>query len=68
MQERTALDDNLTALSRIEQELDDQVTMIELGEAEKDQKVVAEAEAALRKLQAEVARRQLEALLVGRSR
>jgi len=32
MQERTALDDQLTALSRIEQELDDQVTMIELGE------------------------------------
>ena len=65
MQERTALDDSLAALSRIDQELDDQVTMIELGEAEKDQKVVAEAEAALRKLQAEVARRQLEALLSG---
>ena len=65
MQERTALDDNLTALSRIDQELDDQVTMIELGEAEKDQKVVAEAEASLRKLKAEVLRRQLEALLSG---
>ena len=39
--------------------------MIELGEAEKDQKVVAEAEAALRKLKAEVARRELEALLSG---
>ncbi|MFZ0527982.1 MAG: peptide chain release factor 2 [Xanthobacteraceae bacterium] len=65
MQERTALDDNLTALSRIEQERDDQITMIELGEAEKDQTVVAEAEAALRKLQAEVAHRQLEALLSG---
>ncbi len=65
MQERTALDDNLKALSRIDQELDDQVTMIELGEAEKDQKVVAEAEASLRKLKAEVLRRQLEALLSG---
>ncbi len=65
MQERTALDDQLTALSRIEQELDDQVTLIELGEAEKDQKVIAEAEAALRKLKAEVARRELEALLSG---
>ena len=52
-------------MSRIEQELDDQVTLIELGEAEKDQKVVAEAEAALRKLKAEVARRELEALLSG---
>jgi peptide chain release factor 2 len=65
MQERTALDEQLGALSRIEQELDDQVTLIELGEAENDQKVIAEAEAALRKLKAEVARRQLEALLSG---
>jgi peptide chain release factor 2 len=65
MQERTALDEQLTALSRIEQELDDQVTLIELGEAESDQQVVADAEAALRKLKAEVARRELEALLAG---
>jgi peptide chain release factor 2 len=65
MQERTGLEDNLTALSRIEQELDDQATMIELGETEKDQTVVAEAEAALRKLKTEVSRRELEALLSG---
>ena len=65
MQERTALDDNLSALSRIQQELEDQQTLIELGEAEKDQSVIAEAEAGLRKLKAEVARRELEALLSG---
>jgi peptide chain release factor 2 len=65
MQERTALEVQLAALSRIEQELDDQVTMIELGEAENDQKVVVEAEATLRKLKGEVARRELEALLSG---
>ncbi len=65
MQERTALEDRLNAISRIEQELDDQVTLIELGEDEDDQKVVAEAEAALRKLKADVARRELEALLSG---
>jgi peptide chain release factor 2 len=65
MQERTALDDQLNALARIEQELDDQLTMIELGEAEADQNTIAEAEAALRKLKAEVARRELEALLSG---
>ena len=41
------------------------MTLIELGEAENDQKVVAEAEAGLRKLKAEVARRELEALLSG---
>ena len=65
MQERTALEDQLGAIGRIEQELDDQLTMIELGEAEKDQKAVAEAEAALQKLKEEVARRELEALLSG---
>ena len=53
MQERTALEDSLNAIGRIEQELDDQVTMIGLGEAEKDAKVVAEAEAALKKLKAD---------------
>jgi peptide chain release factor 2 len=65
MQERTALEDQLTAIARIEQELDDQLTMIELGEAEKDQKAIADAEEALRKLKTEVARRELEALLSG---
>ena len=65
MQERTALEDSLSAIGRIEQELDDQVTLIELGEAENDQGVIAEAETALRKLKGEVERRQLEALLSG---
>ena len=65
MQERTALDDSLTAIARIEQDLADQVTFIELGEAEKDQNVIAEAEATLRNLKAEVSRRELEALLSG---
>ena len=65
MQERTSLDDQLNALSRIDQELDDQVTLIELGEAEDDQKVIADAEESLRKLKTDVARRELEALLSG---
>jgi peptide chain release factor 2 len=65
MQERTALEDQLTAIGRIEQELADQLTMIELGEAEKDQKTITDAEEALKKLKAEVARRELEALLSG---
>jgi len=65
MQERNALDEQLTALARIDQELDDQVTLIELGEAENDQKFIAEAEASLRTLKTEVARRELEALLSG---
>src|SRR5690349_15746702 len=65
MQERTALDEQLTALGRMEQELDDQITLIELGESESDPKTIAEAEAALRMLKAEVSRRELEALLSG---
>jgi peptide chain release factor 2 len=65
MQERNALDDQLNAIGRIERDLDDQVTMIELGDAEKDQRVVGEAEAVLRALKAEAARRELEALLSG---
>jgi peptide chain release factor 2 len=65
MRERDALDDRLNALGRMGQELDDQLTMIDLGDAEKDDKTVADAEAALKRLRAEVARRELEALLAG---
>jgi peptide chain release factor 2 len=65
MQERNALEDQLAAIGRIERELEDQITMLELGEAEKDWSVVAEAEGALKQLKAEAARRELEALLSG---
>jgi len=65
MQERTLLEDQLTSIERIERELDDQTTLIELGESEKDEAVIAEGETALRKLKDEVARRELEALLSG---
>jgi peptide chain release factor 2 len=65
MQERTSLEDSLTAIGRIEGELADQVMLIEMGESEKDETVVAEAETALAKLKVDVARRELEALLSG---
>jgi peptide chain release factor 2 len=65
MRERDALEDQLKAIGRIEQDLDDQVTMIELGEAEDDTATVGEAEAGLKALKSEVARRELEALLSG---
>jgi peptide chain release factor 2 len=65
MRERDALEDQLGAIGRIEQELDDQITMISLGEEEKDQKAVADAEVALKKLKTEISRRELEALLSG---
>ena len=65
MRERDALEDQLGAIGRIEQELHDQLTMIELGEEEKDQKAVGDAELALKKLKTEGSRRELEALLSG---
>src|SRR6188768_3723476 len=65
MRERDALEDQLKAIGHIEQELEDQLTLIELGEAEKDHRTVGEAEVALKRLKVEVARRELEALLSG---
>jgi peptide chain release factor 2 len=65
MRERDALEDQLKAIGRIEQDLDDQLMLIELGESEKDSATVGEAEGALKNLRAEVARRELEALLSG---
>ena len=65
MQERNALEDQLNAIGRIEQDLDDNLTMIELGETEKDQSVIEDSERALQKLKVEAARRELEALLSG---
>jgi peptide chain release factor 2 len=65
MRERDALDDQLGSLKRIDQTLEDNLTLIELGEAEKDEGTIAEAEAELKKLRAEVGRREMEALLSG---
>ena len=65
MQERTSLEDALEGIGKVERELDDNVEMIELGEAENDEGVVVEAENALKALKKEVARRELEALLSG---
>ncbi len=65
MQERTSLADALDAVRRIEQELSDQIELIGLGEAEKDQSVIADAEARIAALKREVDARRLEALLSG---
>jgi peptide chain release factor 2 len=65
MQERNALEDQLKSIGRIEQELEDHLAMIELGEAENDQSIIEETEQALVRLKAEAARRELEALLSG---
>src|SRR4051812_10075265 len=65
MRERNALEDQTGAIRRLEQDLEDALTLIELGEAEGDQASVREGEAAIRKVEAEAARRQIESLLAG---
>jgi peptide chain release factor 2 len=65
MRERTTLEDRLGSLRRIERDLDDATTLVELGEAEGDEAAEAEGVAALKALKAEGDRRQLEALLSG---
>ncbi len=65
MRERNALEDQTGAIRRLEQDLEDAVTLIELGEAEGDAASVREGEAAIRKVESEAARRQIESLLAG---
>jgi peptide chain release factor 2 len=65
MRERQQLADQIAAVERVEKELRESVELIELGEAETDQAVVEEAEAALRKLATEAERRQVETMLSG---
>jgi peptide chain release factor 2 len=65
MRERNALEDQVAAIKRLEQELDDALTLVELGEAEGDEASVSEGETVIRKIEAEAARRQIETLLSG---
>ncbi|MEM6323996.1 MAG: peptide chain release factor 2 [Pseudomonadota bacterium] len=65
MRDRQALVDAMETLTRIERDLSDNAELIGLGEAEGDAEVVAEAEAALQKLAAKAAEKELEALLNG---
>lgn len=65
MKERTRLEAAIEACRGIERELTDHLDLIELGEAESDAGVVAEAEAALAALKARAAKLELESLLSG---
>jgi peptide chain release factor 2 len=65
MRERTSLEDQISAIKRLEQELDDAVTLIELGDAEGDDDSVREGEETIRRLQHDAARLQVETLLSG---
>jgi peptide chain release factor 2 len=65
MRERTRLERSVEGYRRIEREVDDALELIALGEAEGDEAIVAEAEAALEKLRDEAQQRELESLLSG---
>ncbi|HLS68356.1 MAG TPA: peptide chain release factor 2 [Kiloniellales bacterium] len=65
MRERGTLEDAISGYRKLEQDLEDALTLIELGEAEEDAGTIDEAEAALQALQIEVEKRQLESLLSG---
>ena len=65
MRERTELEDKLGLVAKLESELDDAVTLVELGEAEGDADTEKEGVALLKGVKAEAERRQVEALLSG---
>ncbi|MGX9854833.1 peptide chain release factor 2 [Limimaricola variabilis] len=65
MRERQALLDKMGTYDQISQGLKDNVELIELGEMEGDEEVVAEAEAALKALRQTAGAKELEALLDG---
>ncbi|WP_349364512.1 MAG: peptide chain release factor 2 [Roseitalea porphyridii] len=65
MQERQRLEEMITAIRGFDQALEDNVELIELGEEEGDDETVAEAEKAIRDLEGQIEKRQIEALLSG---
>lgn len=65
MRERQQLDDGINGVLKLERDLSDNLELIELGEMEGDQEVIAEAERALKMLKAEVGERQMASLLSG---
>jgi peptide chain release factor 2 len=65
MRERTLLEDRLGSLTKMQRDLDDAVTLVELGEMESDAATEQEGLELLKGLKSEGERRQLEALLSG---
>jgi len=65
MRERTRLEQRLARIDTLDRELSETLELIELGEAEADEGVVVEAEAALEAMRKTAARAELEALLSG---
>ena len=65
MRERTQLEKSLSNLSAFSMELDDTLSMIEMGETEGEHDIVSELEETLKKLAENVQKQQLISLLSG---
>ena len=65
MRERNELEDRLGSLAKFDRDLDDAVTLIELGEGENDADTEREGLASLKVLLTEADRRQIDALFEG---
>jgi len=65
MRKRQDLDQRIKTVERLERTIADNVELIEMGEAEGDQAIVAEAEGLIEALRPEVAKLELETLLSG---
>ena len=63
--ERTRLEDAINSITSQERDLKDTAELLELAEAENDETVLAEGQAALEALRAQVRKSELEALLSG---
>jgi peptide chain release factor 2 len=65
MRERQNLDKSINGLKKLEAELNDNIELIELGEAEDDPGIIKDAEDSIKSLRTEFARLQVEAMLSG---
>ena len=65
MRERQTLEDNTRFIKGLSQALNDNIELIELGEAEGDGSIVSEAEASIRSMSGEIKARQVETMLSG---
>ncbi len=65
MRERQKLEDAIEGYRALESALNDNVELIELGEADGDEEIVADAETALADLRDQAAQKEIEALLSG---
>lgn len=65
MRERQHLESSITNVYTVERELQESIDLIELGDAEGDADIVAEAEVTIARLAKDASRRQIETLLSG---